>query len=448
MPRHHLMHRREQQVLLTRHEGVLHRLGPARIGRGDVIDRRHVLLERAGGVDIGRVLTVIGRTFLDQRLFGAGDRHQILGDHERAQFRNLPAGRGDGSADRLVRIHLGHALRHRLALGEQRAGGDQRILVALQVGAAGRLQRVERGVHALGRQHHPREPIRSKRKPLGCGRALSGKPLAKVLHRGRRGGGMGRQLLLQGGVVDRRKRLARIAAVVIGIAVERGHAEIDEAERHRRLQIGTDILRRRRHLLQERVQRLHPRRRVGIVARDIDVGIKPGVHIPLRVGVRLVGILQPEQLPFGNPDQIIPLEPRFRRHRACVERLGLRDRPAQEIPLPLQPRRAPVAEPAVEIMPSQIHRRRGIDLEPRLDEGVAEAGPIGRGLGRCRRLCRRAGRRSVRAAAPAQRQGDHRNRQPFRHLRLLPDSRRHRPCWQHGCAHASEREQASGRLVQ
>ncbi len=87
MPRHHLVDRGEQQILLARHEGILRLLVPGGIGRRDIIDRGDVLLIRPGGIDIGGVLPVVGRTFLDLRFLGAGDGDEILGDDERPQLR-------------------------------------------------------------------------------------------------------------------------------------------------------------------------------------------------------------------------------------------------------------------------------------------------------------------------------------------------------------------------
>src|SRR3546814_16613765 len=76
-------------------------------------------------------------------LFGAGNRHQILLDQERAQFGKLAPRLGDGAVGRLVGVHLLHAVGDGRPRGIGRAGGLERVLIALEVGLADAPQFVE-----------------------------------------------------------------------------------------------------------------------------------------------------------------------------------------------------------------------------------------------------------------------------------------------------------------
>src|SRR3546814_1858466 len=62
-------------------------------------------------------------------LFGAGNRHQILLDQERAQFGKLAPRLGDGAVGRLVGVHLLHAVGDGRPRGIGRAGGLERVLI-------------------------------------------------------------------------------------------------------------------------------------------------------------------------------------------------------------------------------------------------------------------------------------------------------------------------------
>ena len=48
-------------------------------------------------------------------------------------------------------------------------------------------------------------------------------------------------------------------------------------------------------------------------AREHNVGIEPAADVIGRVGVRLVGIIEPEQFAFRDADQIVAFEPLLRR---------------------------------------------------------------------------------------------------------------------------------------
>ena len=183
VPGHHFMDRREQQVALTGDIGGLLFRRPCRVWRGDVIDRGHALLERSRRIDIGAVLPVIGRTFAHQRLFGAGERDEVLLLDEGGQRRDLADCRGNRAAGALVGVHLGHAFRHRAARCGFGAFGLQRVLIALEVGAANGLQLVERNVDAFVGEHHLGELVRPQREVL-CGRGfLPLQPITQVGHR-------------------------------------------------------------------------------------------------------------------------------------------------------------------------------------------------------------------------------------------------------------------------
>src|SRR3546814_12443738 len=107
MPRPNLVDRGEEQVLLTRDECVLRRLVPRRIGRRDIIDRRQAFLIRPRNIDIGAVLPIIGRRFLDLRLFGAGNAHDILldqkGDRKSVVWGKGWSVRGDLGGSRIIK---------------------------------------------------------------------------------------------------------------------------------------------------------------------------------------------------------------------------------------------------------------------------------------------------------------------------------------------------------
>ena len=77
--------------------------------------------------------------------------------------------------------------------------------------------------------------------------------------------------------------------------------------------------------------------------------------------MRLIRVFQPEQLAFGDLDQIVPLEPFLRRLEVgLAEPLRAIDRPMQELRLALQPRGAPVGQLAVEIVAALIDGIRRI----------------------------------------------------------------------------------------
>ena len=153
----------------------------------------------------------------------------------------------------------------------------------------------------------------------------------------RRAGRRFRQLGLNALVLYLGEGGDRVRAVTVSKPVERRRSALCERQRHRRLQIGVD-LRRGEWDAEEGGERLRPRRCVGIVARDIHIGVSPA-FIPLRVGVRLVGVLQPEQPTFGQLYEVIALEAILRRHAPCLQRPRRGDRSAVEVADLLRPRR-------------------------------------------------------------------------------------------------------------
>src|SRR3546814_6356713 len=62
-----LVRRREQQTVLARDVGILIGFRPARVGRRDVIGRRHALVGRPRNIDVGRVPAIARWRLVDQR---------------------------------------------------------------------------------------------------------------------------------------------------------------------------------------------------------------------------------------------------------------------------------------------------------------------------------------------------------------------------------------------
>ena len=232
--------------------------------------------------------------------------------------------------------------------------------------------------------------------------------------------------------------------VEIGEAVECRDAVIDEALRHRRLQVRANVRRRRRHVIEQLDHRLHPRRQIGIIAREIDIGIEPAADIEGRVGMRLIGIGQPEQLPLRDLDEVIALEPLLRRQLRVREGLRLGNLGVQKVGLALEPGRAPIGQLAVEFVLAFIDRERRIELEPAIDVAVDERRPIRVRRGRAAWAVRNGGRILAcagvtvlrRCAARQRRHGDRREQEPFYAHHSLPESFA-AGCWQLAASSAS-----------
>ena len=391
MPRPHLVHRREEQVLLARNERILRRLVPRRIGRRDIIDRRQAFLIRPRDVDIGAVLAVVRRRFLDLGLFSTGDRHEILFDEEGAQRRKLAPRFGDWAAFGLVRIHLLHAVGDRHARRISRAGGLQRVLIALEVGLSDAFEFAQRRVDCFVGQDHLRELVGADRIAVGGARFRTdiGR---EILHRRRGLRGRIVELLLQLGILDLGEGLLGVAGIIVGEPAEARRAIFDEGRGQRQLDVRLDLLGGRRNLLGIGDEGLHPRRRVGVGARDIDVRIEL-TDIIGRVLVREIGVLQEEELTLRHMDQIVALE-LFGVGHVAIERLGIGDRFFEEVDLFLEPLGRPVGELAVKFMLALIDREIGVEREIARQESVAELGPVLR--------ARRRGGRFVRSVAGGQ----------------------------------------------
>src|SRR3546814_4772140 len=84
--------------------------------------------------------------------------------------------------------------------------------------------------------------------------------------------------------------------------------------------IGLDLRGDRRDLFGIGDEGLHPRRGVGIGPRDIDVGVERA-DIESGVLLREIGIAQEEELPLGDMDQIVALEPRSEEHTSELQSL-------------------------------------------------------------------------------------------------------------------------------
>jgi len=186
--RPHLMDRGEEKVRLARNEPVLDLLGPSRVGRGDIIDRRKILFVRSRDVDVGEVLPVVGRGFLDFGFFRPRHRHYVVRHNKLFQFLELFSGRRDRSTLGLVGVHLAHAVGDGHSRRPTIAGGSKHILVGLQVRLADLLELGQRRRHHLGVVKHLLE-FRRPQREVGAGRRpLRLCPISEPLHRRRRSG--------------------------------------------------------------------------------------------------------------------------------------------------------------------------------------------------------------------------------------------------------------------
>ena len=104
---------------------------------------------------------------------------------------------------------------------EAGAGVAQRLLVALQVGAADRLELGERKIDHLGVAQHPGEAVGAEREILGRARPLRLEPVGEPGHRPRRRFRAGVELALQRRIADRGERRLAVAAIIFGEAAER-----------------------------------------------------------------------------------------------------------------------------------------------------------------------------------------------------------------------------------
>ena len=148
------VHAGEEQVFLAGHIGIAGLFVPCRVWRGDVIDRWQAGFVGPRNVDIGGVLPVIGRGFLDESLLCARDGHDIVRLDESAQFGQLFTRFLDRANLGLVGAHLGHAIAQRQAGRIGRAGLFQGVLVALQVSLADGFQLSERDIDRFCEADH------------------------------------------------------------------------------------------------------------------------------------------------------------------------------------------------------------------------------------------------------------------------------------------------------
>ena len=104
-------------------------------------------------------------------------------------------------------------------------------------------------------------------------------------------------------------------------------------ERHRRAQVRANLRERVAGRRARSNERAKPRRRVGVRPRDVDVGVEPVVEVPREIGMRLIGILEPEQLAPRHADEIIALEALRSRELRRVEAAASVDGGSQEVDL-------------------------------------------------------------------------------------------------------------------
>ena len=189
-----------------------------------------------------------------------------------------------------------------------------------EVGAAEGLELVERGRYGLGRREHAREALGAQREALRGGGSLPLEPRGLVRH-GRRGGlDDGIELGLQRGIGDGGEGRLDVAPVVLREAVETRDAIFDEGERHRRSQVLAHLCQRRGDGSCVSNERAQPGGRVGVWACDVDVRVEAVVEVPDEIGVRLVGVLEPEQLAARHVHEIVTLEAVRGRQLGRVER--------------------------------------------------------------------------------------------------------------------------------
>ena len=186
VPRPHLVNGREQQVGRAGDVRRLLRLLPLRIGRGDVVDRRQVLLERARRIDVGEVAPLIRRRFVHERPLGPGNGDEVVRAHERFERLHLLGPARDDAAGRLVGCLAGDALCHCRAGGERAARLAQRRDVARHVVATELLEPIDRHVNPLGRAKHLRKLVGAKRERLRLRLALRFEPGVDIRERFRR----------------------------------------------------------------------------------------------------------------------------------------------------------------------------------------------------------------------------------------------------------------------
>ena len=157
-------------------------------------------------------------------------------------------------------------------------------------------------------------------KPCVADGSLPLEPRGLVRH-GRRGGlDNGIELCLQRGVGDGGEGRLDVAPVVLREAVETRDAIFDEGERHRRSHVLAHLCQRRGDGSCVSNERAQPGGRVGVWACDVDVRVEAVVEVPDEIGVRLVGVLEPEQLATRHVHEIVTLEAVRCRQLGRVER--------------------------------------------------------------------------------------------------------------------------------
>src|SRR4051812_47597365 len=95
VPRVNLMGTGEQQASAAGNVGVLHSLGPSRIGRRYVIDRWQPVLVRTGNVDERKVPGLVRRRLANFGFFRAGDSNDVPLHQKSAKLRKLLTRGGD-----------------------------------------------------------------------------------------------------------------------------------------------------------------------------------------------------------------------------------------------------------------------------------------------------------------------------------------------------------------
>ena len=256
------------------------------------------------------------------------------------------------------------------------------VLVGLQIGAADGFQLGQWSGDHFGVGKHLLEALRPQLEIRAGRGALAFAPVGQLFHS--LGGGE-RGLLERGlilGRADTGKGLHPVAGEIFGVTAERAFGIIDERQRHRRADVGADLLRRGGDIAQEGDVGFEPRFRRRIrndhVNRRVEVA-----GVIRRVGMRLVRGVDPEQRALRLRNEIVALELLCLRQFGRVEPGGCVDRAAQPLLLDGKRGLAPVRQFAVKFVAAGCHREGWIGLECLLDIAVHERLPFGRGGGLC-----------------------------------------------------------------
>ena len=250
------------------------RLGPLRVGWGDLVDRRQVFLIGSRNPDLREIPACVWRRFLHVGLLRSRDADQPLALDERSQPGKLDPCGVDRRARRLVRLHLGDARGDALAARERGTGFAKRHKIALQIALGDCLELRERHVHALGGAQHLAELVGAEGERVRRGRFLLCEPCVEILHRLDRTRVRGAELGLQLRIRHRRENARDVLFVEVRQASKHDMSYLDVGPRQRRAQVRAYLPGRggdRRRVSGVGPQALGERR---VWARDVHVRLQ------------------------------------------------------------------------------------------------------------------------------------------------------------------------------